>query len=47
MYVIVILLVFIIDVDVFNNRNCDNMSDCDHENVCESSIQDQSTSDVW
>ena len=46
MYVIIILLVFIIDVDVFNNRNCDNMSDCDHDNVCESSIQDQSISDV-
>ena len=28
------------DVDIFDNRNCHNMSNCDHENVCESSIKD-------
>ena len=33
MHLILIVFVCITDVDVFDNRNCDNMSDCDHENV--------------
>ena len=46
MNLIIILLVCIDDVDVFDNRNCDNVSDCHYENMCESSVQNESNNEL-